>query len=675
MISTSRATASLLLIATLLILTTLTFAPSTQGQAPEAALAAIADKPTPLQLDQQRQLYRQSLALIGSGDWRGLRKQRQKLVDYPLYPYLLYADLLANLRYSKRSEVTAYLSQYSGTIKAQFLQGMWLDYLARRRHWESYIEVYGTHSYNANTSRQCNFHLAQYRTGNKSDALQAGLNLWAQGKSQPKACDMLFGILIKDGRISESLAWQRFNEAMINKKYQLARYLKRFFTSPGYKKRYAIYYKIYRDPQSISKYSNFVEHHQDEFNILEQGIKRLARKDPHQALKHWSRYQQTHEFSHSARAGVVSEIVKALYRKGQTSAADSYFVDHLQLLNQTLQGTLTEWRIREALRELDWPAVRQWLARLPKENHQQTIWQYWTIRSMESDPASTLNPPIETLTRSLARERDFYGFLASERLDLDYSLNHNPVPIDEQRINQLAAIPSMLRARELLFHGDSLNANREWFSTTQHFTTPDWHAAAVLASQWQWHNKAIASLGTVKYWDDVEIRFPLAYVKEINKAAQNTGIANYLLFALARQESAFNASATSSAGARGLIQVMPATAKATARKYKLPYRNKKQLYDASINVPIGARYFKSMLQRFDNNRILATAAYNAGPHRVEQWLGKSNGKLPFDIWMTLIPFKETRSYVSNILMYSVIYSRKLGLQPAVLTRHERETLL
>jgi soluble lytic murein transglycosylase len=148
-----------------------------------------------------------------------------------------------------------------------------------------------------------------------------------------------------------------------------------------------------------------------------------------------------------------------------------------------------------------------------------------------------------------------------------------------------------------------------------------------------------------------------------------------MLFALVRQESAFNASATSSAGAMGLIQVMPATAKSTARKYKIPYRNKKQLHTPATNISIGSKYYMSMLERFDNNRILATAAYNVGPHRVDQWLKKSSGKLPFDIWMTLIPFKETRGYVSSVLMYSTIYSRKLGLETPMLLQHEREVLL
>ncbi len=123
----------------------------------------------------------------------------------------------------------------------------------------------------------------------------------------------------------------------------------------------------------------------------------------------------------------------------------------------------------------------------------------------------------------------------------------------------------MRRARELHFHGYHLDANREWAAASSDFQYQDWLAAAILANQWQWHNKAIASLGTARYWDDIDIRFPLAYQQSIQTAANNTGVADYLLFALARQESAFNPSASSSAGAMGIVQVMPATAKATAK--------------------------------------------------------------------------------------------------------------
>jgi soluble lytic murein transglycosylase len=294
---------------------------------------------------------------------------------------------------------------------------------------------------------------------------------------------------------------------------------------------------------------------------------------------------------------------------------------------------------------------------------------------MEAETSTTQNPRLQEMTASLAKERDFYGFLASEKLDKEYSLNHNPVLIDETRITSIKLQPAMQRARELFFHRDALDANREWLQASSNFIFEDWLAAAIIASQWQWHDKAIASLGRAKYWDDIEIRFPLAYTDIIDKSAQKTGLDSYLILALARQESAFNPMATSSAGAMGLMQLMPATAKGTARKYKLPYKKRAQLHSPEINVPIASQYYLSLLERYDNNRILASAAYNAGPRRVDQWLNKSAGKLPFDIWIELIPYSETRSYVRNILMYSIIYSRKMGLTPPMLQRDEKLRLL
>jgi len=628
---------------------------------------------TDRQLAAQRDLYRQSLKLIGNRDWQKLRRQRTQLVDYPLYPYLIYADLIADLRYARRHEVGNYLRRYQGSVKAQHLRARWLDYLARRAYWQTYTEYYDPKT--ASVSRRCNYYLAQYRLDNKPLAISEGLKLWSEGKSQPKACDKLFGLLIKYKHISESLVWQRFNAALINHNFQLARYLKRFLKSPEYLKRHQLYYDIDRNPRRLSQHKAFNSNSAEERKVLEHGLIHLARRDPNLSLKYWTRYQLSHEFNHRAQAKIVSAIIKGLYQKGNRTAADSYFTDHLSLLNQTLDGELTEWRIRQALAELDWPAASLWLARLPTTSQQKTVWRYWTIRSMESNPATTLNPELNQLTRALARERDFYGFLASEKLDKSYSINHNPAIVDDQLLRSIANIPAMQRARELHHHGDSLDANREWAAASKSYQRQDWIAAAVLASQWQWHNKAIAAMGSAKYWDDVEIRFPLAYVQPINQAAKNAGIQNYLLFALARQESAFNATATSGAGAMGLVQVMPATAKSTARKHRLPYGNKKQLHTASVNLPIGSQYYSDLLERFGNNRILATAAYNAGPTRVDQWLRKTNGKLPFDVWMTLIPFKETRSYVRNVMMYSAIYSRKLGMTPPMLQQHELDRLL
>ena len=632
-------------------------------------------------LAQQRQLYTAALELARRGKWQQLEQHREQLQNYPLYPYLIYADLAANLRYSRHPEVSQYLQDYGGTLKAKQLRNRWLDYLAKRQYWTTFIRFYKPQQ--ASTKQQCQFQLARYYAEaadpqlhqRREQALTAALELWNVGKSQPKQCDRLFARLITDNRITEALAWQRFNKALLNHQYQLARYLKRFFTSPHYSELAKLYYQTHRSPRNIARFADFSNHSSEELNIIQQALVHLAPRDSHSSLKYWSHYQQTHDFTDAARSAIVSAIIKGLYKQGATAVADSYFSDHLQLLNETLDGSLVEWRIRLALAKKDWPNVSVWLERLPKNLQSRTSWRYWTIRSMLSNPLTTEHPALLQMTESLAQERDFYGFLASDMLDKEYRINHRPVAIDPQRLEAITALPAMARARELRFHNDNLDANREWSQASATFTYPDWLAAAIVTAQWQWHSKAIASLGSIQYWDDVELRFPLAFADAITAAAQSNELDSHLLFALARQESAFDASATSPAGARGLMQVMPATAKSTARKYKIPYRKGAELYNPATNIAIASRYYRELLKRFDGSRILASAAYNAGPTRVTEWLNKSDGTLPLDIWIEVIPYRETRAYVRNILMYSIIYSRKIGRRPPLLMRDEIYRLL
>jgi soluble lytic murein transglycosylase len=347
------------------------------------------------QLDHQRQLYREALDLIRKGRWQSLRKHRQKLIDYPLYPYLIYADLIADLRYSRRSEVDDYLHNYKGTVKARHLRSKWLDYLVKRKYWTTYIEFYNQAE--ANTSQQCHFQFARLNrleADAKEPAYASALALWNSGKSQPRACDKLFSLLVAERRISESLAWQRFNKALLNHQYVLARYLQRFLKSKDYKSLAKQYYKVDRNPQIINEFTIFNRDTEEELGIIEHALVHLARKDSHATLSAWSHYQQTHEFSHAARSKIVSAIIKGLYREQLSNIGDAYFLDHLQMLNQTTDGAMTEWRIRKALKARDWLAVQRWIKHLPSAQRQQTGWRYWAIRSMEAVADTTSDPKL-----------------------------------------------------------------------------------------------------------------------------------------------------------------------------------------------------------------------------------------------------------------------------------------
>jgi len=199
-------------------------------------------------------------------------------------------------------------------------------------------------------------------------------------------------------------------------------------------------------------------------------------------------------------------------------------------------------------------------------------------------------------------------------------------------------------------------------------------AAGELAKRWGWYNRGIQAMIKGNLWDHLSIRFPLAYEPQVRKAADKNNIEPNLIFAIARQESAFAEKATSTAGAMGLMQLMPSTARATARRSGIKH-HKSDLFNPEHNIKLGSSYLNQLLQQYKGNRILATAAYNAGPHRVDRWLRKTPQDVAFDIWIETIPFKETRGYVQNVLAFSVIYAYRMGTATSLVTESEANRLL
>ena len=196
-------------------------------------------------------------------------------------------------------------------------------------------------------------------------------------------------------------------------------------------------------------------------------------------------------------------------------------------------------------------------------------------------------------------------------------------------------------------------------------------AAAHLASRWGWHQLAIGTLIDAGERNALELRFPALYAQDFARAARQQGLEQNWLYAIARQESALNASVKSPAGALGLMQLMPATAELTARKTGIAYRGSRDLLDPATNVALGSRYMRMLLDQFQQNRILAAAAYNAGPARVKQWLQALPATVEHDRFVETIPFPETRQYVQNVLSFAVIYAYLEGRQVPVVQPAER----
>ncbi len=621
-------------------------------------------------LTRQRQLYKKVDNDLRRGATASFKAHSASLKSYPLYPYLLYSHISRNIGVSNEPAIAEFLDDYASLPVARNLRKRWLHRLYQRRQWQKLTTYYDPTT--TSSAQRCEYQYARYKSGFKKTALSAALSLWSVGKSQPKACDPLFKLLIEQGHITEVVAWQRYTRAILQHNFQLARYIERFFTSATYRDKAVLYRTVDRQPAQVGHYSRLSSDSAANRGLIEHAIGHLAKHDATLAIKHWGHYRQSHRFDEASQGRVLAQLIKGLHKQDRHTAALNYLNDNIALAN----SHLLESQLRILLRDNNWPVIKQWIHSLPQSTREQQRWRYWLARAqlMTSGDPEVIDQ-AKTTFRELSRFRSFYGFLASDRVGNPYRMAQNPLPVKKPEIDALAKTPALQRVREFFALGENLRARREWYQATKNFNTEQWLLVAQLAHREHWYQQAILAMSKARYWDDIDIRFPQAYRQEFEKQAQAMNLPLSLLFAISRQESAFAADVTSPAGAKGLMQLMPATAKQVARQHNIRYKSSQQLFQPSKNLSLGSRYYKDMMLRFADNRILATASYNAGPHRVARWRRDTGGKLTYDVWIETIPYSETRQYVQNVLAYSLIFAHHLEQTLPLLSSAEKQQLL
>ncbi len=586
---------------------------------------------------------------------------RAGLSHYPLLPYLDFAALRRDLRKLAPAEVDAFLKRYADTPLAPRLRRLWLRELARRGDWRTYLE-YAVASRNARD--RCEYLQALIHTGHPALAFKQVPSLWRVGHSQPKACDPVFDAWRRAGGLTPALAWERFALAMEAGQVRLARYLRRFL--PRQRRTTAdLWLRLRARPAGLAKALAGAGGSGRE-RLLIDVLGRWARKDPVAAEAAW------HELSRRAADWPAetrwrAERAIALGWLRQRRPGLLARLDHLTPPAE--DRVLQRKRILAALRAEDWRRVRRWIEALPKKEREREGWRYWYARALErlGDTAGA-----KRRFAALAKERSFYGFLAAERAGLPHRLAHRPLKVDEARVKALAHTAAAARIRELRALGRGLDARREWHRLTRGLDRAGLQAAARLADRWGWHDQAIFTLARSGYWDDLELRFPLDHQRLAEAEARRHGLEPAWLLAVIRQESAFAADARSRVGATGLMQLMPATAKKVAKKMGRPRPRRADLERPETNIALGSAYLAEVYERLYSNPVLATAAYNAGPHRVLHWLPERTQDA--DLWMELIPFRETRTYVHRVMAYLVIYQHRLGLKAGPLLARLRPIL-
>jgi soluble lytic murein transglycosylase len=615
------------------------------------AAAVIAGSAWASSLDQQRERFVAAEQALDQADLAAFARLEKSLRSYPLHPYLVYSALRKRLDEEPDREIAAFLQTHDGTPVAQLMRRAWLNHLAKQRRWQTFLSFYQP---SKNVTRQCQHLQALIATGRTSEALPQVQAIWLHGKSRPKACDPVFRVWREAGKQTDELVWKRIEKAMASGESGLANWLGRSLPDRDqvWVKRWV---RLYQSPDSVTHPTRFSEPHPYRESMLVQAVRRLARWDGVRALGAWEQIRDRYPFDSDQVRDVEYYLIRNLVRAPEPPAYA--FVRSVEVSpDATLVNAA---RTRAALLHEDWPQVERWIDAMSPEQRNEIGWRYWRARAVEGQGRTA---EAERLYAEVAKERSYYGFMAADRIGVDYHLAHAETPVSKEMLQRVASLEGVARARELFALERWSDARREWRAATSDLDAKRLKAAARLAKDYGWHDRAIFTLAKTDYWDDLELRFPLEHSALVEENAARHGIDIAWVFAVMRQESAFMQNARSHAGAMGLMQLMPATARSVARDMlnrKPPARQ--EILRPATNIALGSAYLKQMKGELGDSAVLATAAYNAGPHRVARWLPQRT--LPADIWIELVPFRETRGYLRRVLAYTVIYEKRLGRTP------------
>ena len=607
-------------------------------------------------LYEQRQSYRKAVDLVRAGQVTAALKIQQELGDYALAPYITYHRYRLRLSRLSAAEVNGFRRDYPDLPGAQRIFRQWLQALAARGQWRNFLEHYEPTD---SVELQCLRLRALHITGQREAALDGVEALWTVGKSQPKACDTIFQIWQRE-RLDDAIAWQRLALAVNANQRQLARYLVRFFSATVRVWAQALY-DVHVNPAHIERTSRYRADHEWSRGVIAHGLKRLAGRDAEAARDAWSKYQVSHGFSEAERRPIDEAIDSAL--------AEAGLLDRVPTAEDSAE-TATRFALAY-LKQQNWPLLQAWIERMPEAERFSDKWQYWLARAVDASHAGSERARLAY--RSLAEKRSYYGFLAAQRAGLAVRMNDASRAIGEAEMQRALAIPAVGRMTELFAVGDEVNARRELLSVIPRLSVEERRATTAMVQRIGRPTLAIHTANRAQLRNDLQLRFPVLHQPLFGQASHATTVPLPLLLAFARQESAFEADARSSANARGVLQMLTSTARLAAKRAGLPAPTANDLYDPAINIPLGASHIAWLLRRYDDVLPLAMAAYNAGEHRVDRWMRERAG-LTLDVWIDAIPFRETRNYVHNVLAFNQIYAARFGDETPMLPNLDMEVV-
>ena len=595
--------------------------------------------------DAERTRFRQAYATAQQGGdaWRA---QATGLEHYVLFPYLEAASLEHDLRTLDRARVDAYLAANAGLIPAADLRRDFLNELARRKDWVTFTAMYQP---GLGDGLSC-FALQAKLSRGQPLVFETDLaDLWKKA-GLPNACDPVLSAAHDQGLLTPDRLWTRIQTAADAGKGGTVAGLAAWLPPEDAAAAQRIAQAL-NDPTSALRdaatWPDTPRHRQ----AVTLALQRMARKQSTVADSAWTSLAPRFSLSEQQKGAVLNAL--ALFH---ATDFDESALDRLVALPPGAQTDATrEWRVRVALARQDWPAALAAIDALAPAQKDDGEWRYFRALVLAK---LGRQGEAKAIYQNVAQEATYFGFLAADRIDASYAICPATMATDERREAALLTEPGVDRAFELYAVGLQKYARREWTAALAGRDADTQRLAADLAFRKGWYDRGVFGLSSGEALRLYEQRFPLARQDGVVEQASQAGIEAPWAYAIIRAESAWMTDARSGADARGLMQLLPGTASLVARRNGLAWSGGDSLYEPTTNIILGTRYLSQMAARYNGAPWLASAAYNAGPNKVDQWVS-ARGSLDPDLFVASIPYKETREYVARVMAFAVIYDWRL----------------
>jgi soluble lytic murein transglycosylase len=585
-----------------------------------------------------------------AGDSARLERIAPRLAGYLLEPYVTYWRLRLRLDEADPVQVRAFLDRYADLPPAEHLRSEWLKSLARRGAWSDFAAEYPKHGA-VDVELAC--YAAQFRAQRPDEAEGAAAEVkrfWFSGQEQPESCQPLFALLVAQGILTPQDVWTRFRLAHEAGNFHLAANIAAELPFDERPAPHDIE-RIDRGAKTALLKGDFHLATPTGRELALYALDRVAQNDAQAAHDAW--FGLRTRFPDAER--LYGNLLIAYNGAHQLLPAASAW--YREADGAPLTENQHAWRVRAALRNGAWAEVAAAIEAMPTEQAQDPAWRYWKARALSVAGA---DEDATRLFGGLATEHDFYGMLAAEALGASVVPLSDPLVPDPVALAAFGGRAAVQRVVKLTEFDLRPEAQREWVVVVRGLDDDGLLLAATFAQDRRLYDRSINTADRTQRRHDFRLRYPTPYQREVVDAARQNGLDTAYVYGLMRQESRFVADIVSPAGAVGLMQLMPPTARWVAHRTGRAAVRRPQLEDPELNIQLGAYYLRYVLDKLDGQPALAAAAYNAGPRRAQAW----RGSVPLEgaIYVETIPFNETRDYAKKVLANAMYYQAQLGLR-------------